>query len=188
MLGRSAQLAAAAASRCAPLHTCLNEHKEVIGQWCGSASTKQLLPALLDLRRRMEQLSNNKHLGQCWWADDMKLYRGVISAAFDGRVGVGLHPDDSGMREDLWHGAETFDQNLQPGHTAWLRPRSGDCPPVSHGDVANRSGLRICQPWWPPAPAASLHGTTPSCSSTTWPWWPPAPATSLPGANPLRDT
>ena len=102
---------------CSAVHTVVNEAKEVIGQWCGSNSTKQLAAALLDLRRRFERLPNNALFGQCWWMDDEKLYRSVIGETMEGRVGVGLHPGDSGMKEDAWHGAETFDGILQPGHS-----------------------------------------------------------------------
>ena len=39
---------------CSAIHTILNEHKEVIGQYCGSNSTKELLPAFTKLRRRLD--------------------------------------------------------------------------------------------------------------------------------------
>ncbi len=36
---------------CTAIHTVLNEHKEVIGQYCCSNSTKELAAGLLDMRR-----------------------------------------------------------------------------------------------------------------------------------------
>ena len=46
---------------CSAIHTLLNEDKQVVGQYAGSNSTWELTPALLDLRRRFERLSQVGH-------------------------------------------------------------------------------------------------------------------------------
>lgn len=48
--------AAGAAQVFTAVQTVLNDRKQVIGQWCGSNSSRELLPALMDLRRRFERL------------------------------------------------------------------------------------------------------------------------------------
>ena len=55
------------------------------------------------------------YFGQVMYVDCHELYGGVIKLAMAGRVGVGLHPDDDGVKVDVYHTIEKIDDHLQPG-------------------------------------------------------------------------
>lgn len=52
-----------------------------------------------------------------WYTDCPAVYGSVIKLAMEGRVGVGLHPDDDGIKQDLYHLIERFRDTLMPGHS-----------------------------------------------------------------------
>ena len=66
------------------VHTVLNEHGEVVAQWCGSNSAYELLPGLVDLRLRFErqQMQRQQQLRQLQQCNDAFTSLPVVEVMF----------------------------------------------------------------------------------------------------------
>ncbi len=102
------------------IHTFINDDKLVIGQYACNNSPKELLPALFTMRCRSENLpapAPGRNHAQVIWVDSVNLYTSSLHAAFSGLLGNNPHPEDKGVKADLYHLVERVRDTFAPGHS-----------------------------------------------------------------------